>query len=42
MSGKREKEGLNIKGLIKGNRGTTNRLKDATTLIFNTFASSNL
>ena len=35
-----EKERLNKKGLVKGNKGTTNRLEDTTTLILNTFASS--
>ncbi len=35
-----EKEGLNLKGLVKGNKGTTNGLGDATTLVLNAFTSS--
>ena len=35
--GKREKKGLNIKRLVKSNRGTTNRSRDATTLVLNAF-----
>ena len=32
--------GVNINRLAEGNRGTTNRLGDATILVLNAFASS--